>query len=254
MTRSIRIASLILLGFALFLSVRSAAAADEACPSAKKLHVAVLTGGHQFIEQDFSKLFQGYDDITYQHLSQKLGGEVFEDIAHWPYDVIVLYNMNQQLTPKQQKNFLKLLDKGVGLVHPASCDRRLRPVAPFRQDFRREISSRTLAGERRAARTLRLEGGGEYQGPHRRPGPSHHPRSGGLRSAGRDLLPLYRRPRRTRPADDRCTHQRQDNRLGEDLWQRRVFFMQSGHCRTAYENPNYRKIVVRAIRWAAGKD
>ena len=33
----------------------------------------------------------------------------------------------------------------------------------------------------------------------------------------------------------------------------RVFFIQSGHGRTGYENPNYRKIVVRAIRWAAGE-
>ena len=78
--------------------------------------MVVLTGGHDFVKRDFSKLFQGYDDITYKHLSQKAGGEVFEDIADWPYDVIVLYNFNQQITPKQQKNFLKLLDKGVGLV------------------------------------------------------------------------------------------------------------------------------------------
>ena len=31
----------------------------------------------------------------------------------------------------------------------------------------------------------------------------------------------------------------------------RVFFIQSGHCRTAYDNPTYRTLVVRAIRWTA---
>jgi type 1 glutamine amidotransferase len=33
----------------------------------------------------------------------------------------------------------------------------------------------------------------------------------------------------------------------------RVFFMQSGHDHTAYDNPTYRTLVVRAIRWAAKK-
>ena len=71
---------------------------------------------HPFNEPEFFKLFQGYDDITYKSLPQATGGEVFDDITDWPYDVIVLYNFNQKITPKQQENFVKLLEKGVGLV------------------------------------------------------------------------------------------------------------------------------------------
>ena len=123
MTRSIRTAVLALLGFAVLLVGSSAAAeVKEGAASARKLNVAVVTGGHAFIERDFLKLFQGYDDITYKHVPEKVGGELFEDITDWPYDVIVLYNFNRQITPRQQKNFLELLDKGVGLAYvPAAA-------------------------------------------------------------------------------------------------------------------------------------
>jgi type 1 glutamine amidotransferase len=30
--------------------------------------------------------------------------------------------------------------------------------------------------------------------------------------------------------------------------------MESGHDHTAYENPNYRKILAQAIRWVAQRD
>jgi type 1 glutamine amidotransferase len=33
----------------------------------------------------------------------------------------------------------------------------------------------------------------------------------------------------------------------------RVCYLQSGHDETAYQNPNYRTLVVRAIRWTAEK-
>jgi type 1 glutamine amidotransferase len=32
----------------------------------------------------------------------------------------------------------------------------------------------------------------------------------------------------------------------------RVCYLQSGHDETVYRNPNYRTLVVRAIRWTAG--
>ena len=38
--------------------------------------------------------------------------------------MIVLYNFNQQITPKQQKNFLEAARQGRGPGDPAPCDRR----------------------------------------------------------------------------------------------------------------------------------
>ena len=82
----------------------------------EKIKIAVVTGGHDFAEKPFLSLFQGYDDIEFTHIVLKDDSEIFEDIGQWPYDVLVLYNLTQKISEKRQQNFLKLLDKGVGVV------------------------------------------------------------------------------------------------------------------------------------------
>jgi len=84
--------------------------------AAKKINVVILTGGHGYDQKPFLAMFDAMSGITYKHVDQKAGGEVFDNIDDWKYDVIVLYNFNQKMTDPQAGNFLKLMDKGVGLV------------------------------------------------------------------------------------------------------------------------------------------
>jgi len=81
-----------------------------------KIKVLVVTGGHGFPVQPFRAVFDGYKDMECTFVDEKVGGEAFEDITHWPYDAIVLYNFEKKPSEKRQANFLKLLDKGVGLL------------------------------------------------------------------------------------------------------------------------------------------
>jgi type 1 glutamine amidotransferase len=81
---------------------------------AKKIRVAVVTGGHGFEEAAFLKFFSGIDGIEFTHVPTK-AGEIFQDISDWKYDVILLYSFNQKISDERRANFLKLLDKGVGL-------------------------------------------------------------------------------------------------------------------------------------------
>jgi type 1 glutamine amidotransferase len=82
----------------------------------EKIKVVVLTGGHGFKKEPFFTLFDGYDDIEYVKAPQKDYSEIFEDVSGWDYDVMVLFNMTQEISPKRRANFLKLLDQGVGVV------------------------------------------------------------------------------------------------------------------------------------------
>jgi len=82
----------------------------------EKIRVGVLTGGHDFERDHFFKLFEGYDDIEYMECEQKDHSEVFEDISKWDFDVLVCYNMTQNISEKRRANLLKLLENGVGLV------------------------------------------------------------------------------------------------------------------------------------------
>jgi len=79
----------------------------------KTIKVVVITGGHGFEQESFLKMFAGF---KYVHANQQDHSEIFEDISGWDYDVIVLYNMTQDISPKRQKNFISLLDKGIGVV------------------------------------------------------------------------------------------------------------------------------------------
>jgi type 1 glutamine amidotransferase len=93
--------------------VRTVPAAE---PAGKTINVVVVTGGHAYNEKNFPDWFSDLPDIKVDYARQKDDSELFEDISDWKYDVIVLYNMGQKISEKRQQNFLKLLDKGVGVV------------------------------------------------------------------------------------------------------------------------------------------
>jgi len=82
----------------------------------EKLKVAVVTGGHGFQHDPFFEIFDGMKTVDYVEAEQEDHSELFEDISNWDYDVIVFYNMTQKISPKRQRNFVKLLGRGVGVV------------------------------------------------------------------------------------------------------------------------------------------
>lgn len=221
--------------------------------SSRTISVAVVTGGHEFNEREFLKLFEGHKDVTFKPLPQKTGGELFENVADWPYRVIVLYNFNQQITPKQQANFAKLLDKGVGLVilHHASA---AYPDWPL---FRKIAGVEYHLGPWQKNGTPMPPSGYKHGVKFRvHVADRKHPITRGL--ADYDLEDeTY-----CRTSVDPGVHvllttdePTSDKVIG---WTRsygkaRVCYLQSGHDETAYRNANYRTLVIRAIRWTAGK-
>ncbi len=82
----------------------------------KKLQVLVVAGGHRYPVKPFHELFKSFPDMKCTFVTEKAGGEAFDNIDGWPYDVIVLYNHNRKPSEKRRQNFLKLMDRGVGLV------------------------------------------------------------------------------------------------------------------------------------------
>ena len=98
------------------LSCSARALAKDAPKAAPAVRAVVLTGGHGFDAKAFGKLFAGHADVAVDIVGLKDHSEIFEDISKWDYHVIVMYNMTQKISPKRQKNFLALLDRGVGLI------------------------------------------------------------------------------------------------------------------------------------------
>ena len=217
------------------------------------IKVVVVTGGHDFEHDPFLALFQGYSDIQYVEAAQKDHSELFEDIGNWDYDVIVLYNMSQNISPKRQANFKALLKKGVGLVALHHAEGAFNTWEDYRQ----------IIGARYPLKPQEIDGKQFATGTY------DHDMDMNIKIADREH-PI------TRGLNDFAIHDEAykgiwfapDNHvlLTTDhpkndttvCWTRpsadsRVVFLQLGHDGKAYANPNCRELIARSIRWAAGR-
>jgi len=219
----------------------------------EKLKVVVVTGGHAFEHDPFFNIFDGIKEISYTEAIQKDHSELFEDISDWDYDVVVFYNMGQQMSPKRQKNFLKLLDKGVGVValHHTMCAYQEWP------EYKNIIGTKYY--QKDATEDGVLHKAGTYQ--HDLDVVVHvtdrkHPITQGIGDfqihdetykgcwfdANNHVLLT-------------TDHPTSDTTIG---WTRKygnskVCTIQLGHDSKAYANSNYRQLIRRAILWTAGK-
>jgi len=217
-----------------------------------KIKVVVVTGGHEFEQKPFLSLFEGYGDIEYVEVRQEDESEIFEDISEWDYDVMVLFNMTQGISEKRQKNFIKLLERGVGVLAMHHS------IGSFQQwpEYRRIIGAKYYL-------TATVENGVEYE-----PGSYEHDvdfevhikdTAHAVTQGLRDFLihdETYKNC--VFEADNRvlltASHPTSDEPL---CWVRsygkaKVCYIQIGHGPSVYANPSYRRLVVQAIRWCAG--
>ncbi|HUW19950.1 MAG TPA: ThuA domain-containing protein [Sedimentisphaerales bacterium] len=220
---------------------------------AKKIKVVVVTAGHGFKKEPFFAIFESSGDINYVEAEQRDQSELFEDISGWDYDVIVLYNMTQEISPARQHNLTSLLNRGVGLVALHHS------IGAFQQwpEYRKIIGGRFYLNEMEENGVM--HGKSDYQhgldiAVH--VGDKRHPITRGMKDfvihdeaykkcvfeKGNHVLLTTNHPASDEPL----------------CWVRgygkaRVCYIQLGHDSAAYENENYRRLVSRAIRWSAGR-
>jgi type 1 glutamine amidotransferase len=231
---------------------------SECCRPAKdiskpgeKIKALVVTGGHDFERKPFFTLFEGYEDIEYVEAQLKDDSEIFEDIAGWDYDVIVLFNMTQKISPKRQENFKKLVKDGVGVVALHHCMGSYQEWPEYIKIIggRYNLKASEEGGIKREASTYKHDAEFTIHIED-----SQHPITRGLgdfevhdetykkcsfEKANRLLLTT--------------NHPDSDKELG---WVRsygkgKVCFIMVGHGPSIYAQPTYRQLVLRAIRWSA---
>ena len=217
--------------------------------SFRQIEVIVVTGGHGFEEEPFLSLFEGYEDIEYSRAHLQDHSEIFEDVDDWDYNVIVLFNMTQKISPKRRENFVKLLDRGVGVLalHHSMGSFQNWP------EYRKIIGGKyyTKPMDDHAASTYKhdidfsvcIED-------------ASHPITRGLsdfevhdetyKSCG------FEKDNHVLLTTD---HPTSDESIG---WVRkygkaRICCIQVGHGPSVYADPNYRRLIARAIRWCAGE-
>lgn len=219
----------------------------------KKIKAVVITGGHGFKEEPFFAVFETYPDIDYVELRQEEHSEAFEDISALDCDVIVLYNMTQEISPKRQRNFTALLERGVGLVAMHHS------IGAFQQwgEYGRIIGGKYYLNEMEEDGVAHPKS--EYT--HDVDVAVHIEDEGHPITRGMSDFVIFDETYR------KCVFQEDNhvllstNHPGSDgplVWVRRhgkarVCYFQLGHGPEAYANENYRQLLGRAIRWSAGR-
>lgn len=216
-----------------------------------KIKVLLITGGHGFEKEPFFKVFADDGEIAFTAAAHgKTNATAYERDDLLAYDVVVLYDMPKQITDVQKARLLSLFDKGTGLVvlHHALVSYQHWP------DYERIIGGRYPEEDGKGGQVTEQNG---YQHDVEIPVvivARNHPITAGLKDfiihdeiywgfrVRPDVTPLIT-----------TTHPKSGKPLA---WVRmegksRVVYLQLGHDHSAYENPNYRKLVARSIRWAA---
>jgi len=80
------------------------------------LDILLVTGGHSFDTSEFFNLFMSYERMSVDTISQPRANKLLEEMNNSEYDVIVFYDMWQDITENQKKAFHNLLNNGTGIV------------------------------------------------------------------------------------------------------------------------------------------
>lgn len=104
----------------LFLSILITASMSA---SAKKYNILVITGGHSFDEKSFFEMFDSFQDISYTELKQPEANAQLGTIDPRTFDAVVFYDMPKTIAEKDKENYYKLLKLGKGMVflHHSQC-------------------------------------------------------------------------------------------------------------------------------------
>ncbi len=221
--------------------------------SAEKINVLVVTGGHGFEKVPFFTVFEENPAVNFSSAEHsKTNATAFERGDLPTYDVVVLYDMPKTITDEQKAKFLSLFDRGTGLLvlHHALVSYQHWP------EYEQIIGGRYPEADGKGG-VITSEVGYEHDVEV----PivivdKDHPITSGMKDfiihdeiywgfrVGKDVTPLIT----TTLA-----------KSGKPLaWYRnqgksRVVYLQLGHDHSAYENPNYRELVSRSIKWVARK-
>jgi type 1 glutamine amidotransferase len=108
-----------LLASALFLTfaLTHIASARAAEPAGKaKIRVLVTYGGHGFEEKQFWAMLDALPNVEYKKAELPKQADLLKPGLEKDCDVILMYDMVGGISPEQQKAFVELLDKGIGVV------------------------------------------------------------------------------------------------------------------------------------------
>ncbi len=219
-----------------------------------KIRVLVVTGGHDYEIEPFNAMFAAIPDVTAHQATYPTVAESLKPELTDKYDVIVFYDMwAQGITPAQQEGFTALLKRGIGVValHHTMAAHQEWPTYAKLIGGKYHLKERIVDGK-----TLPISGYDHDQDIKVHIENADHPITKGLKD-----FEIHDETYSNYDTDPEATvllttdHPKSDRELAwvKTYENNRVVYLELGHDHFAYENPNYRELVARSIRFVAGR-
>ena len=225
-------------------------------PLEKQLNVLVVTDNRKFNREAFFAMFDSFQDIRLAEISHPEILDFFGTDSIRSFDAIVFYDMPEQviLTDTQKQNFLKFFEEGAPAIFlhhsllsyrqweqfPEIIGGRYYNKSPLITDQGDTLQSVYQHDVRHKVSIVNAE----------------HPITLGMD----DFEILDEVYNHYYVKDDvevllTTDHHLSGRKLGwvNTFGNSRIVFLINGHNETAYENPNFRKLLYNAIQWTASQ-
>ena len=239
------------LAVGLLLSSSLGSRATSALAPSTPLRLLIVTGGHDFEEAAFFRVFDEMNGITWTHASFGHGAEqklTLEDSG--TYDVAVFYDMHQDHEP-HYREWLQVLERGkptVFLHHALGSYVKWEQYGEIiggRANFGREVVKWAPNTTFQHDVTFRVHIADR-----------NHPITEGLQDF--EIVDETYNHFAVNPGVHvllTTDHPNSGTVIG---WTHRykkspIVYLQPGHGPSAYDNPNFRTLVARSIRWVAAE-
>jgi len=216
----------------------------------KKNRVLIITGGHGFKHKPFYEVFNAIPSITYDSLTQPQANALIASPEVNRYDVLVFYDLFEDITTEQKEAYVTLLKKGTSMI----------------------FLHHSLVSYQNWPEFIKLVGGQYHTQPVLVNGDTlkasyehdtdiavkvedkKHPITHGLKDfeivdevyGGVEILPSVKPLLST-------THPKSMHYLAwvNHYGNSDVIYIQLGHGPSAFSNPNYRTLIRQALEWSA---
>lgn len=76
----------------------------------------IISGGHSFDESAFFQMFDQMKGVTYEHIRQPKANELIASGGTSAFDVLVFYDMYDEISAPQKKAYVELLQEGMAML------------------------------------------------------------------------------------------------------------------------------------------
>jgi type 1 glutamine amidotransferase len=216
--------------------------------TAKKLNILIVTGGHDFDRKSFFEMFDSFQDISFTELKHPEANHLLGQINPETFDAVVFYDMPKSISEDEKKSYDKLLKLGKGLVflHHSLASYQdwpefIRIVGGKYHEEKDSPASSTYQHDVRFTVKISdpkfpvIKGVSDFE---------ILDEVYGNTEVLPGVTPLITTDHPLSSKVIGWAHQKENSR---------IVFLQPGHDKNAFSNPNYQKLVRQAIEYVAKK-